>query len=71
MSDTVEIDREVLERLAFETDEHVRRCNTGEYLTDETAPIYGRGDETVWAITEAYDALQETRFYAPRATPRQ
>lgn len=62
--DQVTISREILERLAFEADETVRRCNSGDFLTARDAPIYDEGDEIVEAVASAYNVLGEVDYWS-------
>ena len=62
--DQVVVSRELLERLAFEADEHIRRCNTGHFLDASTAPIYDEGDEIVQSVETAYNILGEVNYWS-------
>jgi hypothetical protein len=62
--DQIVISREILERLVFEADEHIRRCNSGDFLDASTAPIYNEGDEIVQSVASAYNVLGEVDYWS-------
>jgi len=62
--DQVTVPREMLERLAFEADEVIRRSNSGDLLTVENAPIYNESDEIVQAVSSAYNILGEVDYWS-------
>jgi len=62
--DQITVPREMLERLAFEADEHIRRCNIGDFLNASTAPIYSEGDEIVETVASVYNILGEVDYWS-------
>ena len=62
--DQIMVPRETLERLAFEADEHIRRCNSGDFLDGDTAPIYNKDDEIVEAVASVYNILGEVDYWS-------
>jgi len=62
--DQITVPREMLERLAFEADEHIRRCNRGDFLDGSSAPFYSEGDELVETVASVYNILGEVDYWS-------